>query len=252
MSLPRDQARLRFFWTWHRRVGIVAALLVLVLSVTGLALNHTERLGLDERFATAGWLLDWYGIRAPDVSVTYTAGGSRVTLLGDRLYLDAGVLPGHFGRLAGAVASAGFIAVAADGEILVLTPDGQLVDRMGAESGIPPDVDALGLGPDGAVFLRAGEAMYSARIDTLDWSRSPDDDTGIRWSAPGSLPAGEFEALQADFRSRILPVERVILDVHSGRIAGKFGTLLMDGAAVLLLLLALTGSWLWLRRRGQR
>ena len=70
------------------------------------------------------------------------------------------------------------------------------------------------------------------------------------WSVPAALPADELAALQADFLSRILPLERVLLDVHSGRIGGMIGTILMDGAAVLLLLLALSGSWLWLRRRG--
>ncbi len=250
MGRPREQARLRLFWAWHRRFGIVAALLVLVLSLTGLALNHTETLRLDERFTSAGWLLDWYDIQAPDTSTTHQAGESRVTLLGDQLYLDRRVLPGQFSRLAGAVVSGGFVVVAADGAILVLTPDGQVVDRLGAESGVPPGIDALGLGPDGSVVLRAGDGLYAAAIQALEWARIDQGDSEIRWSAPESLPGEDLRVLQRDFRGRVLSVERVVLDVHSGRIAGRFGPLLMDGAAILLLLLALTGSWLWLKRGG--
>jgi len=34
---------------WHGRLGVAAALLFLILLVTGIALNHAERLGLDQR-----------------------------------------------------------------------------------------------------------------------------------------------------------------------------------------------------------
>jgi uncharacterized iron-regulated membrane protein len=248
MSQLRERTRLRLFWTWHRRFGIAAALLVLVLGLTGLALNHTAALRLDQRFATAGWLLDWYGIEAPETSASHMAGQVRVTLLGDRLYLDGQAVPGHFARLAGAVAAGGFVAVATQGEIVILMPDGRLVDRLGVESGVPQWIDAIGTATDGSVILRSGDELYAAPVATLEWAMTGPG-PGIRWSAPGELPVAELHALQADFRSRILPVERVVLDLHSGRIAGTFGVLLMDGAAILLLLLALTGSWMWLARR---
>jgi len=250
MNLPRSQARLKFFWTWHRRFGIVAALLVLVLSVTGLALNHTESLRLDERFATAGWLLDWYGIEPPATGSTCVMGDTRISLLGDQLYLDRHALPGRFGRLAGTVAAGGFLVVAVDGEVMIITPEGDLVDRLGPESGVPPVIDGIGLGPDGSVLLRAGDEFFSSTVETLAWSRSAQVDEGTAWSVPAALPADELAALQADFLGRILPLERVLLDVHSGRIGGPIGMILMDGAAVLLLLLALSGTWLWFRRRG--
>jgi len=250
MSLPRDQARVRLFWTWHRRFGIVAALLVLVLSLTGLALNHTDSLRLDERFVTVPWLLDWYGMEAPETAITHAAADSRITLLGDRLYLGRQILPGRFNRFAGAVASGGLLVVAADDAVLIFTGDGQLVDRLGAESGVPTGVDAIGQTPEDSLVLQAGGDLYSSAIGTLEWRRLDESGADVRWSTPVSLPANELEALQADFRGRMLSIERALLDVHSGRIVGTWGTWLMDAAAILLLLLAVTGSWLWFKRRG--
>jgi len=55
--------------------------------------------------------------------------------------------------------------------------------------------------------------------------------------------------LRNHFRGEVLPVERVLLDLHSGRFFGKIGPWLFDIAAALLILLSLTGSWIWLRRR---
>lgn len=250
MILPRDQARVRWFWTWHRRFGIAVALLVLILSLTGLTLNHTDSLRLDERFVTARWLLDWYGMEAPETATSHAADDRWVTLLGDRLYLDRQVLAGHFNQFAGAVAYGELLAVAADDEVMILTDDGQLVDKLGAESGVPAGFDAIGLRGDGSLVLQARDVLYSTAVDTLEWTRLGENGTDVRWSVPVSLPSAELEVLRSDFRSRMLSMERVLLDLHSGRIVGPWGIFLMDAAAILLLLLAVTGSWLWFKRRS--
>ena len=55
--------------------------------------------------------------------------------------------------------------------------------------------------------------------------------------------------LQAAYRGYGLTLERVLLDLHSGRVLGSAGVLLVDAAAILFLLLAISGLWLWSRRR---
>ena len=59
-----NRRRIQFAYSvlrWHGRLGITAAFLFLILLATGIALNHTERLALDERYIGTEWLLDWYG-----------------------------------------------------------------------------------------------------------------------------------------------------------------------------------------------
>ena len=46
-----------------------------------------------------------------------------------------------------------------------------------------------------------------------------------------------------------LSLDRLLLDLHSGRLFGKTGVYLMDAAAIGLLLLSITGLIVWLRRR---
>ena len=41
-----------------------------------------------------------------------------------------------------------------------------------------------------------------------------------------------------------------MLDLHSGRILGSWGVYLVDAAAILFMLLAITGVWLWGKRRA--
>ena len=50
-----------------------------------------------------------------------------------------------------------------------------------------------------------------------------------------------MEVLEAAWRGRGLTVERLLLDLHSGRILGEAGPLLMDLVAVFLIVLSLSG-----------
>ena len=252
MGPPKDLRRHKVFWTWHRRVGIVAALLVLVLSITGIALNHTERLRLDERHVRWGWLLDWYGIEIPRDAVSFPLEPGRISLLGDRLYLDTKLLPGLFGELSGAVGLNGMVAAVVDGDVLLLTRSGDIVDRLGGENGVPSGIDAVGRSEADPIALRAGGDVFTTDEDLLVWSRSGTLASGVSWAMARPLDEDTLAAIRNDYRGRILPIERVLLDLHSGRIFGTLGPYLMDAAAVLLILLALTGSWLWLGRRAGR
>ena len=47
---------------WHRGMGALAALFLLMLAVTGILLNHTLDLKLAERHLDWPWLLEHYGV----------------------------------------------------------------------------------------------------------------------------------------------------------------------------------------------
>jgi hypothetical protein len=244
----RHRLKLKSFYVWHRYMGVVAALFALVLSVSGLALNHTEELQLDERFINASWLLDWYGIDGAETAESYALADHWITLLGDRLYVDNLPLPGHFSELTGAVVLPELLLVIADGDALVLTLQGELVERLGRQNGVPAGIAEVGVRA-GRPIVRAAHGLYTSDDALLDWHHTEASNDLVDWSRAGDLPAAQLHALRNNYRSHILPLERVMLDLHSGRILGNWGPWLMDAAAMLLIALALTGSWIWLTRR---
>jgi len=253
MSLAKRLRRRSALATWHRRLGLTAALFVLMLAITGLALNHTDSLGLDERYVGAGWLLRWYGIGAPEHAESFRLDLSTVTRLGDRLYLGDRAVEQDVGALAGAVSTDGLIIVAVDGDLLVLTAAGDRVERLGREDGIPAGIRAMGMDAGGRVLVRTSEGAYRADPQFLAWYGPEAGSSDIRWVEPASLDPAMLAVLRSDYLSNILTLERVLLDLHSGRIFGRYGPWLMDAAAVLLLVLAVTGVWLWsgLRSNGR-
>jgi len=239
----------RQLWIWHRRVGAAVAVMVILLCLTGIALNHTESLGLDERHVSAGWLLDWYGIQAPDSGMAMQAGGAEVILFGDHLYADGRLIGAPFSTLQGAVMIDGFLAIAAGGEVLLLDADLELVERLSAADGIPPGILALGRAGNGELVVRddAG-TVWQADDQMLDWHLAGEPLT-LAWPAVERASSAQLAALTDDYRGRILNLERVLLDLHSGRLFGGMGPLLMDAVALMMLALAGSGLWLWLRSR---
>ncbi len=239
--------RLRSLFLWHRYMGLAAALFVVLLASTGLLLNHTERLGLAQRYISAGPLLDWYGIEAPPPPPAFHAGGHWVSRLGETLYLDDQVLLKDEGTLIGFVMLADFMVVAVEGELLLLTPGGRLIERLAGIHGVPAGMQAVGLDRAGRLVVRASHGDYIVDEDFLAWR-----DVGTaeaQWSVATALPEGLYRKLAALYRGSGLSMERLLLDLHSGRLLGGWGRYLMDGAALLMLGLAGSGVWHWARRR---
>ena len=67
------------------------------------------------------------------------------------------------------------------------------------------------------------------------------------WPEPAALGADRLRELGRDYRGRVLTLERLMVDLHSGRLFGLGGTWLMDIVAALMVVLAVSGLWLWTR-----
>ncbi|HSH28688.1 MAG TPA: hypothetical protein VK971_02180, partial [Thiohalobacter sp.] len=220
-----QRLKLKSLYIWHRYIGLSAALFVLILAVTGLLLNHTERFAFDSRHVSTDWLLDWYGIQAPDSYTSYALEGSHVTLFGRHLYHNLHELEGEHERLIGALRVGELIVVAVDSEILLLMSDGELVERLTGSEGVPSGMRRLGLGTAGALVVEGGHAYYQPDADFIQWRHWEGDSETVTWAQTDTLPAELYEELVEHYRGEVLPLERVLLDLHSGRIFGRHGYL---------------------------
>ena len=239
---------LRSLYIWHRYIGISTAIFVIVLTVTGLLLNHTDELKLDAAYVQSDMLLDWYGIDAPAGLVSYKAGGVSITGVKEQVYRDDSLLPQLAAPLAGAVAYGDLLVIASGGTLSLFTPTGELVEKLDNVAGVPSGIQAIGITPQALLAVRTAEDIYLTNEDLLEWYRA--DAPEVAWSSATPTAPALRERLQAAYRGTGLPLERIMLDLHSGRILGQAGVYIMDAAAIGFLLLALSGIWLWLRRKA--
>jgi len=231
----------QWFRRGHRWVGLSAVVFVLFLAVSGVTLNHASDLGLDRHYVGWSWVLDAYGIQAPAPSASFEDGGHRGTLLGERLFLDGLDTGQRLSMLTGFVAVDQFVLATAEQGAHLFTPSGELVESIDLQAGLPGPIERLGRVEGRAIIQSSGQLFRSdAEFAGFEpWEISPSAE--ISWSVPTPPDATELAALDAAWRGRGLTVERMVLDLHSGRIFDMSGVLLMDLVALCMIVLGLSG-----------
>lgn len=223
----------------HRWVGLSLVVFILFVSISGIALNHSGGLELDRRYVSWSWVLNAYGLGVPEPSASFTDAGHRATLLGERLFLDGRDTGQTDSALAGITALGSLIVIGGEQTVYLLMAGGEFVEAIDLGSKLDAPIDRVGRVGDRAVVQSAGELYRSdPGIAVFEaW----DDASAASWSVAEPPDAAEMAALETAWRGRGVTVERLLLDLHSGRILGSYGPLLMDLVAVLLIVLSLSG-----------
>lgn len=237
----------RWLRRWHARIGLAAALFFVFLVVSGIALNHTESLRLDERKLSAQWLGRWYGLHAEVPARGFKLGDRYLTWDAQQWVLDTTPVARDLPPPLGAVRVGEVCYVATRDTLFLFAADGRLIDKVTGEA--LPALPLTRLGAvDNRVVIASAQGIF-ASSDGIDWQRAAGEPS---WSLVETLPADRSSALQ-ELYAPAISSERLLLDLHSGRIFGRFGPLVIDAAALGLLALAISGVWMYLRAaRAQR
>lgn len=231
---------------WHRWAGFTAALFVLVLSLTGLLLQHAPALGLDRAPIGSATLARWLGFEASPVTA-FRAGDRWILGNGRGLWQGRSRIAAVDAPPAGAVSAGPGLVVAAGGDLYLFDDRGRLLEHMRAGGGLPGAVQRLGRGNGDRVVVEAAGRIWQPGSDWLAFE--PHDDNTISWSEPQAPPAELARLVRERELAAAVTWERLLLELHSGRLGGRAGMIVMDLAAIALLLLAATGLYLWWRRR---
>ena len=238
---------LRLLRRWHARIGFAAMLFFMVLAATGLALNHGRDLGLDGRFVHAEWLARWYGIKSEPPRHAFRSGRHVLIAANGRWLLDGRISGEKLPQPVGLVELAEIFVAASDAALYVYRGNGELIEKLGPGALPGSPVRAIGSSAR-RIYLRTASGIF-ASADALSWRPAPE--RSVSWSAPADLSISEQRACEEALAPGI-SVEQLLLDLHSGRFAGRYGPMVVDLLALLLAILSLTGAWLFLVPRMRR
>lgn len=246
----RGQRLVGLLWRWHRRTGVLLFLFVLLLTTTGLALNHSSALGLDKRFVEWNWLSARYGDNSHDLRSFKISGHWVSRTQSGRVFLDAQEVGSCRGDLLGVAERQPLYIVGCAEELLLITSSGQLVESVNASTGLPTPLAGIALVGD-KIAVQGVEGWRYVDLDQLQFDQALPSGATIVQQGQGELPVNIRSAIPAS--ERWLTWERVLLDLHSGRLLGSAGIWLMDAVAILLACVAFSGVTMWWfhrRRRG--
>lgn len=231
---------------WHRWLGLLVAVPVLILSVTGVLLNHIDALGWSSS-PLPPWLARWYGAPVPVNVQGVKVVDHWYSQANERLFIDDQDAFYCQSPYQGAARENGMIVVGCGDELLLLNGQGQEVERVGAAYGVPP-YSALGNVVGSGLGLETADGVIRFDVDHLTGEPL---EPGSEWQ-PARLepvPAALAERIRSQSVPPSLNWQRLLLDLHAGRILGLAGQLVMDLAALLLAILAVTGTVIWARTR---
>jgi len=232
----------RFLYKLHRYTGLVSAVVLIVIAITGIALNHTEDFELDSNMVQSPALLNWYGIKAPEQIISFSTKYHWICLIDQQLYFDNFLLLNNQKELIGVSETDDFIVIASQEALILISPQGEFIESIPLSN-----LEKIGSGKQG-IIIQSEQGLRYSDDDLMTWN-SIDSNETINWSIPSQLPNSIAEDIKNQFRTSVLPLERVFLDIHSGRFFGLFGVIIVDISGVLLIILALSGCAVWVKHK---
>lgn len=238
--------------SWHRRLGLSTCVLLLLLAVTGILINHAHHLGLDKQGVEVNWLLDYYGIGQPNNIKTFALQPSPLLGIDNQLWLDDKlILESSLPLLAALPYQQQIVAIDAT-QLYIFDQQGQLLEVQNSSTGLSPPLTDILLNQDEVLLLNTQNGWLLGDEQLLDW-RSVESDSIDKIMALTPLQTTSLSPAQLTrVRSKHLAWERVILDLHSGRLFGSWAIWLWDLFALALVVLTLSGIWMWQHKKVRR
>lgn len=234
---------IRHLREWHRKLGIFSALFIIFLSLSGIALNHTTLLSLSEQSITSTLLLNHYGIKPPSDIRFYQQKEWLVTE--QFVWLDDKLVYESDDPVISISKFQTYRLLATTKQLVIFTDKGELVDKLDSSSDLPVPIQAMSVS-ENQMVLKTAHGYYQGNSDFFDWQKI---NTLVepKWITSEAGTESESAAASTKYQSQFLNWERVILDAHSGRIFGDYGVILMDLVAFMLILLSISGIYMWVK-----
>lgn len=239
----------------HRSLGIWLAAFMIFFAVTGILINHGNQLSIDKSHVNIAWIHNVYGLKAPtDVKkfvLSDLLSKQHIFVVGDQVWLADTLLFNTNAPIVSAGRWQDFIAVVSTNELHLYTGNGELIDVLDANSELPIGISNVAIDGD-TIWVRNQQGLFQSDDQLYAWSPISSELESAQnqrtWIQSVEPTSAEKKVITLNYQSQMLTWERVLLDLHSGRIFGNAGVLFMDFVAILLMVLSFTGIYMWVRQ----
>jgi hypothetical protein len=210
---------------WHRRLALAVGLWLVLLALSGILINHAHDWGLDRRPLPGPLLALLYGIETAST---------------DHCELAEAIGPRCYEVFARFDLPAGALLVSAT-ELFLLDEQGLVIETLGA-SHLGLSVVESSLRQGDVLFFSDGQSIVRTDLHLLNFEM-------VGAETARALSGSAW--LQNSAGASRITWERLLLDVHAARFLGPVARWFNDLMAVLILVLAGSGAWLYRAKRSR-
>lgn len=240
---------------WHQRIGLFAFIFMGWLGFSGVLLNQSVSMGLDAIRVNSIALMSLYGLHAEIPENGYRSGEHWLVTTTENTVLDDIALAQHIPSPLGFVDVKNGLGetlyVATNDKLTLLSTEGVVIEEQSGFMLPVGHIRNLGLYEQGGESYLAlqGENTYITE-DGLTWNEFDKPDQ-VRWSALETLSEGAKADVEP-YAHPTVALEQVLIDLHSGRLFGSFGSTLINLVGVAAVLLSISGVWMTWRTNRMR
>lgn len=235
----------------HRWSGIILVIPLVAACVTGMILNHTVDLDLSSRHTSASWIQARYGMNLDGEAEAFGFDGKVYAATWDGRIFYASSLIDDTSPLTGAVPLRDGTAVVTASAVHYYGLDGELIETIGSATLPAAPISRAGRTRDLTLVLETPSGIFTSDENLLAFTESLEDQE-TTWSTVVTPSDSDLIAWRNTFSGDGIPLDRVILDIHSGRLFGTAGKWIYDITVIGVLILSATGFVLFLKSLRRR
>ncbi len=194
----------------HRLLGITLVFFILILSITGTLLQHAEDFNIRNNYAPSSVAKNFYNIK-PCKIYSYEYDNKWISVCNSDLYFNEKKIASGINNVNSVYLDKGKYHIHYDNHVIIINSD-SAIEEMGHTS---PNENI-----DKNVILK------------LD-----------------SISENQKQIIESKSLSKTITYERIVVDLHSGRLFGSFGVTLVDLVTIGIILLSFTGAYTWIRQK---
>ena len=196
----------------HKFTGIAVCIFLIHLSITGIFLNHTEDLGLDEKYTASPMILALYNISMPSQEESFLVDNIFISRFGDQVFMGNQPIIKSESPIMGAAFSNQILAIALANEMVLLTQEGELIERISSTAELPENIQKLGVS-EGILYLKTPNQLWQSSDQAQAWELS--DSNFNDWSNEVIMPDQQTKQIEMYFSGKGVSLEQFFLDLHN-------------------------------------
>jgi len=257
---------------FHNIIGLFVCLVLIHLSVTGIALNHTDKLNLNQTKISWDWLLNTYGISVPETKIAFSVEDNFFHLTNSQIFMNTQSIMRSEDMFVGVIELDSQFIISTTDSMILINKSGDFIRKIKLPEISVPKINKIGSYSNG-IIVEINEIKFISDKNLENWEPKNNSDADkwsteisvplenwvpknnydtVKWSTEISLSGEMNNQIKKYYVGEGITIEQIILDLHSGVIFKSAGKFFMDMIALLLIFMSISGVWIWFVKKTKK